>query len=161
QTGLDAKHLVLELTETMLAGGDDFLARLQELRALGVRLAVDDFGTGYSSLAYLRRFPIDVLKIDRSFIAGIVDRHTDAPLASSIIDLGRMLDLTTVAEGIEDEAQLELLRSLGCRMGQGYFIAKPLPAAEVVPFVASHSPFPLPARPAAQSPAAIGQGNAP
>jgi diguanylate cyclase (GGDEF)-like protein/PAS domain S-box-containing protein len=144
QTGLDPRHLVLELTESTLAGGDELLERLQQLRALGVRLAVDDFGTGYSSLAYLRRFPIDILKIDRSFISGIASRSTDATLASTIIDLGRMLDLTTVAEGIEDAQQLELLRSLGCSMGQGYLIAKPLPATELAAFVAQMPAYPVP-----------------
>jgi diguanylate cyclase (GGDEF)-like protein/PAS domain S-box-containing protein len=147
QTGLDPRHLVLELTESTLAGGEELLERLQELRALGVQLAVDDFGTGYSSLAYLRRFPIDILKIDRAFVAGITARHTDATLASTIVELGRMLDLTTVAEGIEEAAQLELLRSLGCRMGQGYFFAKPLSAIDAVDFVTTRSPFPLPPAP--------------
>jgi diguanylate cyclase (GGDEF)-like protein/PAS domain S-box-containing protein len=143
QTGLQPERLVLELTESMLAGGDELLVRLHELRALGVRIAVDDFGTGYSSLAYLRRFPIDVLKIDRSFVSGIVSRHTDATLASTIIELGRMLELTTVAEGIEDAEQLELLRSLGCRLGQGFHIAKPLPPEELIAFVERTAVFPM------------------
>jgi PAS domain S-box-containing protein len=144
QTGLDARCLVLELTESTLAGGEELLERLQHLSALGVRLAVDDFGTGYSSLAYLRRFPIDILKIDRSFISGVASRSTDATLASTIIELGRMLDLTTVAEGIEDEDQLELLRSLGCSMGQGFLIAKPLPASELDALVADMPAYPVP-----------------
>jgi diguanylate cyclase (GGDEF)-like protein/PAS domain S-box-containing protein len=147
QTGLDPRHLVLELTESMLAGGEELLERLRDLRALGVQIAVDDFGTGYSSLAYLRRFPINVLKIDRSFIAGIASRQTDATLASTIIELGRMLELTTVAEGIEDAQQLDLLRSLGCSMGQGYLFAKPLPADELRAFVAETPAYPLPELP--------------
>jgi diguanylate cyclase (GGDEF)-like protein/PAS domain S-box-containing protein len=143
QTGLAAKHVVLELTESILAGGDELIERLQALRALGVQLAVDDFGTGYSSLAYLRRFPIDVLKIDRTFISGIATQKTDATLAATIIELGRMLELTTVAEGIEDVDQLELLRSLGCTMGQGFLIARPLPADELAAFVAATTVYPV------------------
>ncbi len=142
-TGLDPRLLVLELTESMLLGGEELLGRLVELRALGVRLAVDDFGTGYSSLAYLRQFPIDILKIDRSFVAGIVSRHADATLAATIIELGRMLELTTVAEGIEEPEQLELLRSLGCRVGQGFLIAEPLAADEVQAFLDTNAVFPV------------------
>jgi diguanylate cyclase (GGDEF)-like protein/PAS domain S-box-containing protein len=143
-SGLNPRHLILELTESMLAGGEDLLERLHELRGLGVGIAVDDFGTGYSSLAYLRRFPLDVLKIDRSFVAGIAARHVDATLASTIIELGRMLGLTTVAEGIEEEDQLELLRQLGCSMGQGFLFAKPLPASELAQLVADTPVFELP-----------------
>jgi PAS domain S-box-containing protein len=135
---------VLELTESMLASGDDLLERLEQLHRLGVRLAVDDFGTGYSSLAYLRRFPIDVLKIDRSFVAGIAARHTDATLASTIIELGRLLDLTTVAEGIEQQDQLDLLRSLGCRIGQGFLFAKPLPPEELEALISDAPVFEMP-----------------
>jgi diguanylate cyclase (GGDEF)-like protein/PAS domain S-box-containing protein len=135
QSGLDPQCLVLELTESILASSEELVGRLRELRALGVRLAVDDFGTGYSSLAYLRQFPLDILKIDRAFVSGITTRPTDAALASTIIELGRALDLTTVAEGIEDPTQFELLRSLGCTMGQGFWMAKPLPADELTEFV--------------------------
>jgi diguanylate cyclase (GGDEF)-like protein/PAS domain S-box-containing protein len=146
-SGLAPRHLVLELTESMLAGGEDLLERLHELRELGVGIAVDDFGTGYSSLEYLRRFPIDVLKIDRSFVAGIANRHVDATLASTIIELGRMLGLTTVAEGIEEEDQLELLRQLGCSLGQGFLFARPLPADELARLVADTPVFELPELP--------------
>ncbi|MCU1429984.1 MAG: diguanylate cyclase [Actinomycetia bacterium] len=161
QTGLDPTSLVLELTESMIASGEDLLDRLNALKALGVRLAVDDFGTGYSSLAYLRQFPIDVLKIDRSFVANITTRQADATLAKTIIELGRMLELTTVAEGIEDAEQLDLLRTLGCRMGQGYLIARPLPADEFEAFIAARPVVPLepaggpaPARDESPAPAA-------
>jgi diguanylate cyclase (GGDEF)-like protein/PAS domain S-box-containing protein len=143
QSGIDPQCVVLELTESILAAREELVDRLRELRALGVRLAVDDFGTGYSSLAYLRQFPLDVLKIDRAFVSGIATRQTDAALASTIIELGRALELTTVAEGIEDETQYELLRSLGCTMGQGFLMAKPLPPEELVEFVA-HAPVAAP-----------------
>jgi diguanylate cyclase (GGDEF)-like protein/PAS domain S-box-containing protein len=135
QSGLDPQYLVLELTESVLATRDELVGRLRELHDLGVKLAVDDFGTGYSSLAYLRQFPLDILKIDRAFVSGIATRPTDAALASTIIELGRALELSTVAEGIEDPAQYDLLRSLGCTMGQGFHMARPLPADAVLAFV--------------------------
>ena len=103
----------------------------RELKALGVRLAIDDFGTGYSSLAYLRQFPIDVLKIDRSFVdAATSGSPGGEALLRAIVNLAASLDLTTVAEGIEQPAQRELVRALGCTIGQGYLFARPLPADE-------------------------------
>jgi EAL domain-containing protein (putative c-di-GMP-specific phosphodiesterase class I) len=99
---------------------------LHALKALGVRLAIDDFGTGYSSLSYLQRFPVDVLKIDKSFVDGVARGGHDAALARTIVALGEMLALRTVAEGIEHETQRAQLRLLGCELGQGYLFARPL-----------------------------------
>jgi diguanylate cyclase (GGDEF)-like protein len=126
--GLDPSRLVLEVTESSLVG--DFEAeRLQALRRLGVRLAIDDFGTGYSSLSYLRRFPMDVLKIDRSFTR---DATTDSALLEAIVAMGESLGLVLIPEGIEEPEQADALRALGCRLGQGYLFGRPVPAEELV-----------------------------
>lgn len=132
RTGLPPEKLVLEITETaMIAELDVALNRLHELSACGVRLAVDDFGSGYSSLNYIRRFPINILKIDRSFIAEMHEASEVASLARTIIDLAAILDVTPVAEGIERPDQLEELRRLGCALGQGFLFMAPVPAAEL------------------------------
>jgi EAL domain-containing protein (putative c-di-GMP-specific phosphodiesterase class I) len=101
---------------------------LRELRDLGVRLAIDDFGTGYSSLGYLRRFPFDALKVDRSFVSALDGKGEGVPLVRSIIDLGNELGRSVVAEGIERRHQLDTLRRLGCVYGQGRLLAPPLPS---------------------------------
>jgi diguanylate cyclase (GGDEF)-like protein/PAS domain S-box-containing protein len=125
-------RLILEITEgTLLDNAEATTARLQELKALGVRLAIDDFGTGYSSLSYLQRFPIDILKIDKSFVDGIVRGGNQAALARTIISLGDSLALRTVAEGIETDAQRNVLRDLGCHLGQGFLYAKPLDPSSI------------------------------
>lgn len=137
-SALDPNRLVLEITETVIMRDvDATLGRLLELKALGVRLAIDDFGTGYSSLGSLRRFPIDVLKIDKAFVDGITLGGNDAALARTIIALGDMLSLRTVAEGIEDSQQFRALRELGCELGQGYLFAKPQPPEAFTAFLAS------------------------
>jgi EAL domain-containing protein (putative c-di-GMP-specific phosphodiesterase class I) len=105
---------------------DETLARLRDLKALGVRLAIDDFGTGYSSLAYLQQFPVDILKIDRSFTEGLMRGTTDAAFARTIIALGDLLTLRTIAEGVEHSEQHDRLKDLGCDYGQGYLFSKPL-----------------------------------
>ena len=118
--GVDPATIVLEITETsMVEDADGAIATLQALKALGVRLAIDDFGTGYSSLSYLRRLPVDILKIDRSFVvpAGRGDR--ESALVDAVFRLGRSLGLVTIAEGIEDAEQRDRLVSLGCRVGPG------------------------------------------
>ena len=128
-TGLDANFLKLEITESVLM--DDFdsaAALLFKLRALGVRLSIDDFGTGYSSLTYLHRFPIDTLKIDRSFIAGLDKDHLE--IVRTILNLADNLDMDVVAEGVETQEQMSLLRDLSCQSGQGYFFSKPMTAEE-------------------------------
>jgi diguanylate cyclase (GGDEF)-like protein/PAS domain S-box-containing protein len=123
-SGLPPSRLVLEITETvMMADADLAVRRLQELKALGVLLAMDDFGTGYSSLSYLSRFPIDILKMDRSFLS---PEHEDSGLAAAIIGLGNSLNLDVVAEGIELPEQMASLRQLGCELGQGFLFARPM-----------------------------------
>jgi EAL domain-containing protein (putative c-di-GMP-specific phosphodiesterase class I) len=129
-TGLPANKLVLEVTESALVDLDHARKALLGLRGLGVLLALDDFGTGYSALSYLAELPFDIIKIDRSFVASIGNgRRVDALLAG-ILGLCDALELVTVAEGIEDAHQFERLFGLGCRIGQGYLFARPLPAAE-------------------------------
>jgi diguanylate cyclase (GGDEF)-like protein/PAS domain S-box-containing protein len=123
-TGLPPSALVLEITETvMMADTDLAVHRLHELKALGVLLAMDDFGTGYSSLSYLSRFPVDILKMDRSFLSS---EHDESGLAAAIIALGNSLSLDVVAEGIELPEQIASLRDLGCELGQGFLFAKPM-----------------------------------
>jgi diguanylate cyclase (GGDEF)-like protein/PAS domain S-box-containing protein len=132
ESGLAASRLELELTETALLPDDEKVAEtLARLRALGVGLALDDFGTGYSSLSHLRQYPIQRLKMDRSFVRGIMTSRGDAAVAQAIIDLARELNLAVVAEGVETAEQLAVLRSLGCEEGQGFLIGRPLPAREV------------------------------
>jgi EAL domain-containing protein (putative c-di-GMP-specific phosphodiesterase class I) len=124
--------LTLEVTETTIMRDAQATAqRLQQLKRLGVRIAVDDFGTGYSSLAYLRQFPVDALKIDRSFIGEITESRESAALTHTLVQLGKALGLLTLAEGIEDEAQLRALQREGCDYGQGYLFAHPLAVEEV------------------------------
>ena len=131
-TGFDAKHLTLEITETALMHDTTTVsARLDELRAVGAQIALDDFGTGYSSLSYLRNFPIDVLKVDKSFIDDIASGSHQSNLARAIIELGRTMNLDIVAEGIEDPAQVAELVRLHCHLGQGFHLARPMPADEL------------------------------
>ena len=137
-SGLEPAALLLEITETVVMEHTEAnLARLAELKAFGVRLAIDDFGIGYSSLSYLQRFPVDVLKIDKSFVDGVHERESDQALARTIVALGRTLSLCTVAEGVEHAAQRDSLRALGCTLGQGYLFARPMPPVEVTALLAS------------------------
>jgi diguanylate cyclase (GGDEF)-like protein/PAS domain S-box-containing protein len=132
ESGFPAKHLILEMTESVLMNDtDSSLATLKELKAMGLRIAIDDFGTGYSSLSYLHRFPVDILKIDRSFIERLSDSDARDSLVQSIVQLGHTLQLETVAEGIEDNTQLQALRRLGCEMAQGFHFGRPGPPDEV------------------------------
>jgi diguanylate cyclase (GGDEF)-like protein len=129
-TGLPPHCLVLELTESLMVDHrPETLRRLESLKALGCRLAIDDFGTGYSSLAYLRQFPVDIIKIDKSFVDDVVDEPTAAALTNGIIQLGQALQLSTVAEGIEHAGQLSSLTIGNCELGQGYYFAEPLTGA--------------------------------
>jgi diguanylate cyclase (GGDEF)-like protein/PAS domain S-box-containing protein len=131
-TGLDARCLTLEMTESVLIQDSEAtLTTLRALRTLGVRLAIDDFGTGYSSLSYLRQFPIDVLKIDRSFVANLDGNPDAAALVRSILEMSATLRFDTVAEGIETTEQRDALRDLGAGHGQGYLFARPVAAAEL------------------------------
>ena len=131
QSGFPAESLVLEMTESALVEDATTAAtRLHQLRALGVRLAIDDFGTGYSSLSYLRQFPIDILKIDRSFVSSITDGESLPAIVRGLLDLGKTLQLETVAEGIELGVQRDSLRDQNCEFGQGFLFARPLSVAE-------------------------------
>lgn len=124
--------LCLEVTETVLLEDIEAMAlRLTALKALGVRLAVDDFGTGYASLNYLQRLPVDILKVDRAFIAGLGVDEKNLAIVQSLINMGRRIGLTVVAEGVENAEQLAVLRQLGCDMAQGFHMARPLPAEKI------------------------------
>jgi EAL domain-containing protein (putative c-di-GMP-specific phosphodiesterase class I) len=132
-SGIEPWSLTLEITESVLMHSSEAtLARLRALKALGLKLAIDDFGTGYSSLGYLQQFPIDVLKIDRSFVEAVGIEEVDPVLARAIIALGRTMQIETIAEGIERPEQREGLRVLGCSLGQGYYFAKPMSAQRFV-----------------------------
>jgi diguanylate cyclase (GGDEF)-like protein len=134
-TGLPANCLELELTESMIIGQEQQAEELlQALKALGVRLSIDDFGTGYSSLAYLKRLPIDTLKIDQSFVRDIPGDQSDAEIAATIIAMARNLNLKVLAEGVETEEQLQFLKRRGCDFYQGYFFSRPIPAEDFVEF---------------------------
>jgi EAL domain-containing protein (putative c-di-GMP-specific phosphodiesterase class I) len=137
ETGLEPSRLVLEFTEGVLMQDTaETMVTLRALKELGVRLAIDDFGTGYSSLSYVRQFPIDILKIDRSFVASMSDGPDETALMHSILQLSETLHLETVAEGIEDAGQLSELRTLGADLGQGFLFAKPLPPTEITAMLA-------------------------
>ncbi|MCP3409804.1 EAL domain-containing protein [Bradyrhizobium sp. CCGB01] len=131
-SGLAARRLELEITESvLLQNSEATLTTLHELRAMGVRISLDDFGTGYSSLSYLRSFPFDKIKIDRSFVSELATREDSMAIIRAVTGLGRSLGIVTTAEGVENDAQLELLRREGCTQAQGYFFSKPRPASDV------------------------------
>jgi len=133
ETGLPPVNLTLEITESALM--NDAASALRVLRALkdlGVTLAIDDFGTGYSSLSHLQRFPLDVLKIDKSFVDGLGDDRRGAEIVAAVVKLAHALGLQVIAEGVETEHQLEVLRTLGCDLAQGYLFSRPVPAHELV-----------------------------
>ena len=136
-TGAPAQHLELEITETMVMKDPDrAVAVMEQLRAMGVRLSIDDFGTGHSSLGYLKRFPIDRLKVDRSFVRELPHNGDDAAITRAVIALAHSLKMTVVAEGVEDQQQFDMLREQGCDEFQGYFCRPPLPEAELLRFLA-------------------------
>jgi diguanylate cyclase (GGDEF)-like protein len=131
-SGLRPANLILEITEgVMLQDSEFIIGVLNELRALGVRIAMDDFGTGYSSLSYLRRLPIDILKIAKPLVDGIGEDPSVSAFAQAIVGLGRTLNMQTLAEGIEHPWQARELQALGCELGQGYYFARPMPAADM------------------------------
>ena len=132
EAGLDPKCLVLEITESMLVHNIEvIIARMWELKELGVAFAIDDFGTGYSSLSYLKNFPIDILKLDKSFVDDVGNPSENGALAETIVMLGKNLNLQTIAEGIEQTGQVDALRAFGCQFGQGFYLAQPLTSKEV------------------------------
>ncbi|KIL99848.1 diguanylate cyclase/phosphodiesterase (GGDEF & EAL domains) with PAS/PAC sensor(s) [Paramagnetospirillum magnetotacticum MS-1] len=136
ETRLPPWLLTIEITEgLLLSNGEEILAKMETIRALGVSLSVDDFGTGYSSLSYLKSFPVDVLKIDRSFIADMGEHSDDATMVEAIIALGHSLHLEVVAEGVETQHQMDFITNLGCDVAQGYFFSPPLSAARFREFV--------------------------
>lgn len=136
ETGLAADLLEIEITESVFAHDlDTTLEAMKKLSDMGVHVAVDDFGTGYSSLSYLKRFPVNKLKIDRSFVNDIETDEDDRELAAGIINLGHSLEMTVIAEGIETDGQMKLLQAMNCDIGQGYLFSKPLPADELVEFL--------------------------
>ncbi|HEV7799630.1 MAG TPA: EAL domain-containing protein, partial [Burkholderiales bacterium] len=130
-------HLLeLEITETAAMHNAEAAATaLEKLKALGVRIAIDDFGTGYSSLGYLKRFPLDSLKIDRSFIADVPDDRNDSSIAQAVITMSHALGLSVVAEGVENERQMAFLVAHGCDEIQGYHLSRPMPATECTAFL--------------------------
>jgi diguanylate cyclase (GGDEF)-like protein len=138
-SGLAASRLELEITEAVLMRDDEAaLATLHQLRALGVRIALDDFGTGYSSLSYLQRFPFDKIKIDRSFIKSIADEGASSTIVEAVVNIAGASNMTTTAEGVEQEWQREMLRKLGCTEMQGFLFSPAIPAAEIRRLLMSH-----------------------
>lgn len=138
ETGFSPEYLEFEITETVIMQHlETSLGNLHRLSRRGIKLAIDDFGTGYSSLYYLKRLPIDILKIDRSFIKDVIDDPSDAKLVETIILLARNFDLKIIAEGVETEAQLNFLKNQGCHEVQGFYYSKPLPFAELITYLHS------------------------
>ncbi|MCW2586493.1 MAG: hypothetical protein JWN55_2009 [Frankiales bacterium] len=140
ETGCPPTSLIIEVTESALAADLDVAAAsLARLKDLGVGVALDDFGTGHSSLLYLRRFPVDMLKIDRSFVAGLGTSTEDTAIVASTVSLGHRIGVKCVAEGVETREQLELLRDMGCDLAQGYLFSRALPAEQLTPWLADHA----------------------
>jgi EAL domain-containing protein (putative c-di-GMP-specific phosphodiesterase class I) len=121
----------------LMTNNDATLAVLHELRSLGVRIAMDDFGTGYSSLSYLRSFPFDKIKIDQSFVRDLTERPDSIAIIRAVADLGQSFGMTTTAEGVETQEQLDKMRAEGCNEVQGYFYSKPVPASEIPQLLAA------------------------
>ena len=131
ETGVDPSRLELEVTEGVIVeGAGEARVTLDQLSAIGVGIAIDDFGTGYSGLSYLKRFPIDTVKIDQSFVRDLTVDPDDAAIVTAIVAMAKSLGIGVVAEGIETSEQLESLLRLGCQRGQGYFLARPMPGRD-------------------------------
>lgn len=136
ETGMDARYLKLEITESVVMENIETATEmLRQLRSLGARISIDDFGTGYSSLSYLHRFPINTLKIDRSFVTKMADNNENTEIVRTIVVLAQNLGMDVVAEGVETKEQLELLRSLGCENGQGYYFSRPVDSENAAKFI--------------------------
>jgi EAL domain-containing protein (putative c-di-GMP-specific phosphodiesterase class I) len=144
RAGVPGSRLGLEVTETAVVlegpAGDRARAELRNLHGLGVRIAIDDFGTGFSSLGHLRRFPVDVIKVDRSFVQGVEHNAKDAAITANLASLAHALGLVAIAEGIESQGQLAAVRELGCDHAQGFLFAHPLPAVELGRLLAGEEP---------------------
>jgi len=135
---LDAKHFELELTEqTLVKNIDNAIEMMDELKVIGFSFAIDDFGTGYSSLAYLKKMPVDVIKIDKSFVFGMLENRADYQIIMSTIAMVKNLGLQVIAEGVETSAQLRSLTENGCDVIQGYYFSKPIPEVELFNFIES------------------------
>ncbi|OGI41918.1 MAG: hypothetical protein A2150_01350 [Candidatus Muproteobacteria bacterium RBG_16_64_11] len=159
QTGLDAQRLELEITEScLIQNTQTTVTLLTELNRLGVRISIDDFGTGYSSLAYLKRFPIDTLKIDRSFVCDIDTDPDDAAIVKAIIALAQSLEMHVIAEGVETRNQLDFLHTYQCNEIQGYLVSPPLPAGDFAALLAMDARGPVAIRPPADRRRPLGHG---
>jgi EAL domain-containing protein (putative c-di-GMP-specific phosphodiesterase class I) len=135
--GIDPGKLKLELTESLvLHNVEEAISKMQQLKSFGIVFSMDDFGTGHSSLSYLKRLPLDQLKIDQSFVRDIATDPSDAVIVQTVINMGRTLGLDVIAEGVESEKQLELLREYGCNAYQGYLFGRPAAAADLERFLA-------------------------
>jgi len=140
ETGADPTLVELELTEGLVMNNvEDSSRQMKSLKLLGIQIAVDDFGTGYSSLSYLHRLPIDTLKIDRSFVEKIADAAGTRPIVETIMSLARSLGMRTVAEGVETQAQLEIIRELDCDLMQGFLFSRPIAGSEVLELLRKRS----------------------
>src|SRR5207248_3759952 len=147
---LPASAIKIEITEsTLMSDPPRAMAVLSRLRLMGVRLGIDDFGTGYSSLAYIKRLPVDELKIDQSFVTDMTEDENDLKIVRATVDLGHALGLKVIAEGVEHRAAWDKLRELGCDMAQGYFVSRPLPAEALVAWLNDWAPTQTTRRPAA------------
>ena len=132
---LGTDSLEIEITESgIMQNPEQAVANLNTIRGMGIGIAIDDFGTGYSSLAYLKRFPINILKIDRSFIRDIILEHDDATIVKTILAMAQALNLRVIAEGVETQEQYDFLAELGCVEGQGYLFARPMPCEDLIRF---------------------------
>jgi len=136
-------RIELELTESIVMSNPEQVGEiLAELKKAGLRLSIDDFGTGYSSLSYLKRFPLDKLKIDASFVRDIVNDSADLAIVHAVVSLGHSLGLKVVAEGVEHEAELQILNGMGCDIAQGYYFCRPVPADQFEAWLANYVPVP-------------------
>jgi len=142
QTGIQPSQIEIEVTESLFIKEMDMVvSELSELRKAGMIIALDDFGTGYSSLNYLRTLPIDIIKIDRSFVHEIEESAEAVELVESILRIARSLDKKVIAEGVETHAQLNIMRRLGCDIIQGYVLSRPLPESDLNTFMREHNPL--------------------
>jgi EAL domain-containing protein (putative c-di-GMP-specific phosphodiesterase class I) len=140
ETGTDGESLEFEITETVIMQNPEFAVKiLNQLRDMGIHISIDDFGTGYSSLAHLKRFSVNTLKIDKSFVSEVDLNSTDAAIATAIIAMGKSLNLSVIAEGVETKGQLDFLKKEECNEMQGYLFSEPLPADKIVELLTSNN----------------------